>query len=501
MLDTKIETIGEMWLGTEKGFHSMVACYKRMAEGDENHRKECFAHDQEDEDNNSHFLLELVDNVAVISVRGHMVPGSEGAWGAYWGVVGYDDIRNAIIIAVQSGVKEILIDYDTPGGAVRGIMELSDFIKSIDIKITSFTGGLAASGGLWLATAGDVFYAARMAEVGSLGVLSITMEMTEMYKEMGINVRVFKSTPLKAAGNPYEKLTEEQAAQIQKNIDETHEFFIKEIAINRGLTDAYVSENIANGKVWYAAEAHELNLIDGIKTFDELVVAMLRETADNTDNFQQVQENDMAKRKVISDQEAAAIASGVAVEEVLEDSNTEAVITDEENTAADDAGTDTSSDTDDAGKDTSEETSDTGTENEDTEASSAAPDKSVTAVSVLQEQVSSLQDENVDLKVELKQAAAKATALEATHEGLRKVTAVAIQRCFVAIGSPAPDMEGLLALDASALLQQHAQVDVQVAKRFGAGRQVSVVEEEKTDDAVEAAAKVTNDILLKQARI
>jgi len=488
------EQTGVTWVGSEASYHEVIGAYQKMEAASEEFRKEVFSREEEDEEDNRHFLLDIVDNVGVVTIRGSMVSGSEGSWGQYWGIVGYDDIRNAIVTGLNSGVKEFLFDYDTPGGAVKGIMELSDFIKSLDVKTTSFTGGTAASGGLWLATAAENFYAARMAEVGSLGVIAITSEVTEMYKEMGVSLRVFKSTPLKAAGNPYEKLSKEAADQIQKNIDDTHMFFVREIAENRGLTEEYVAENIANGKVWFAAEANELNLIDGIKTFDEILLVLMRETADNTNDFQHVQDNDMARRKVITEQQSAAIASGADVDAVLEDSNLESAVEDEENTSNDasDESSDDAESTEEAADEAASE------DNDDTEASSGGVNK---VVELLQNQVASLQDASVDLKVELKQAQANAVALEATHEGLKKVTAVAIQRGFVGIGSPAPALEGLLALDASALLQQHAQIDAQLTARYPAGGRVSQTVEDVEDDDVAAAAKVTNDILLKQARI
>jgi len=505
MLNTKLlSETGTPWLGSESSFHATMDAYQKMAEaGESDYKKECFAQDEEDYDNDDHFLLDVSDNVGLITIRGSLVSGAEGSWGAYWGVIGYDDIRNAIVTAINVGVESILFDYDTPGGAVKGIMELSDFIKSLDISTTSFTGGMAASGGLWLATAADTFYAARMAEIGSLGVLAVTAEMTEMYKDIGINLKVFKSTPLKAAGNPYEKLTTEAAAEIQKNIDETHMFFVREIAENRGLTEDFVSESIANGKVWYAAEANELRLIDGIKTFDDLLLVLTRETADNTNNFKQIQDTDMAiRRKKLTEQEAAAIASGGDVGTVLEAETPGTVAEGEDTSKDDDTSTETSND---EGTDNTEaaedESSDKAESDEGTKAAAKSTDKVVSAVDVLQTQVSSLQGEMVDLKVELKQAQAKAVALEATHEGLKKVTAAATQRHFVAVGSPAPTLEGLMALDSSALLAQHASALSLVVQRYPASGQVTVTVNDEEDEALAVAAQATNDILLKQARI
>ena len=507
MIDLTCLGTKKLWLGTEDSFHAFLTAYDKMASGDELVKKEALSRDEEDEENNEHFLLEMYQGVGIINVEGHLVSGSAGYWGQYFGVVGYDDIRNSIITAINSGAEKLFFVYDTPGGSVNGIMELSDFIKSLDIETTSFTSGTAASGGLWLATASNTFYSSRMAEVGSLGVLAVVSEITDMLKSEGVNVRVFKSTPLKAAGNPYEKLSAEAAAQIQSNIDDTHVFFVNEIALNRDLTTKFVSENIANGKVWFGAEAHELRLTDGIRTFDELLLALTQETGNNEQqsniNFQGNNvEATMSRRKILDEQASAAIAAGADVDEVLKGLDSETVDDeegkDEVDTAADAADDTTDTAADAEASDHSDEEDEDEDEDEDKEVKGGSADKTVT--DVLLKQISSLQDESVGLKVKIANLEADAVS----HEGLKKATAIAVQKAHVGLGSSAPDLDGLMALDASALLQQHTMVQDQIAKRFGAGGRVTVqVNDEDDEDieAINAAAKVTSDALLKAATI
>jgi len=495
VLSTLILKHGSTWVGSESAYHAVLDAYTKMDAADEVLKVNALAYDDDEEREQRHFLLEMVDNVGIITIDGSMVSGVEGSWGAYWGVVGYGDIRNAIVTAINGGAEELLFDMNTPGGSTNGIMELSDFIKSLDVKTTAHSGGMVASGGLWLATAADSFYASRMAEIGSLGVIAITQEITDMYKDAGINIRVFKSTPLKAAGNPYEKMSPEMAAEIQKNIDETHKFFVREVAINMGLTEEYVSAEIANGKMWYAAEANQLGLIDGVKSFDDVFLAMRRETTDNAGDFSNKEFNnnleaDMAKRKLTLDAQAsAAIASGVPVEQAVADKELDKGTEAEVKVEAEE----TKDDTVEASAETEVE--------ESTDADESAEEGKDAAVSGILKQLSTAQAESVDLKVEVKVLQGKLATMEASQEGLKKVTAVSIQRAYVAIGSPAPELESLVASDASVLLAQHAQVDAQLSQRFGAGQQVSVQVEEVDDEALDAAAQHTNETMLKQARI
>ncbi len=511
MLDIHRFMVGQLWLGTEATFHSLMATLQKMSEDVSDGRAQAYAYDDAEDENNKHFLLDIQGNTAIIEVKGKLVAGVEGSWGAYWGVVGYGDIRNAIVTAINDDrVDSIVFDYDTPGGEVNGIQELSDFIKTLPgtygISTSSYSGGTVASGGLWLSTASEEFKATAMAEIGSLGVIAITAEMTEMYKEMGISIEVFKSTPLKAAGNPYEKMTDEMRAVIQANIDETDGFFVQEIATNRGLGYDYVKENIANGKTWYAAEAQRLGLIDGIGSFESILLALRKESADNH-SFQHVEAVDMARRKKILDEEAAAaIASGVPVDKVIGDVSDN---DDSDSEGADSTADDSADGTDGAGSEEgdaksgdeagTDEAGDTSNESESGTDSTSGEDTQ--ALATLTKQLEANQDKMVDLKVELKLAQAKLVKMEAAQEGFMKATAAAIQRNTVAVGGTPPSTESLLAMDAGALLVQYEQTAATVAARYGAGKQVTVTVNDDEDPEVDAAAQQLDKTLLKQAQI
>lgn len=288
-MNTNLE-IGSQWMGTEEGL-ALLRDYQQQIKDASPALLEkvmgCWDDDDDDDDEQeedlTHRLLEVIENVAVITVEGPMVPGHAGWWGRWMGVVGYYDIQDAIVVAVNQGLTEILMVYETPGGSVRGIDELSQFMDNLsaEINITAYSGGQVTSGGVWLAVVANQFFASRMAEVGSVGVIAIVTEVTRMLDEEGVTVRVFKSTPLKSSGNPWEKLDDSNAEEIQNSLDETHDFFVRQISEHRGLTEEFVSENIANGKIWFAAEANQLQVIDGVRNFDEVLFALIRETDNN----------------------------------------------------------------------------------------------------------------------------------------------------------------------------------------------------------------------------
>lgn len=287
-MNTNLE-IGGYWAGTEEGLALLKSYQEQIKEAPAELTEKVMSSwddEQEEEDDFSHPLLEVMDNVAIITVDGPMIAGHAGWWGRWMGVIGYYDIQDAIVAAINQGLTEILMVYETPGGSVRGIDELSQFMNNLpqETNLTAYSGGQVTSGGVWLAVVANQFFASRMAEIGSVGVIAVVMEVTKMLEEEGITARVFKSTPLKASGNPWEKLDNANAQEIQSNLDETHGFFVRQISEHRGLTEEFVSENIANGKVWFAAEANELQVIDGIRNFDDVLFALIDRTDNNSVN-------------------------------------------------------------------------------------------------------------------------------------------------------------------------------------------------------------------------
>ena len=461
-----------LWAGMQHSYLEYVKKLEQRQQGAAAIKEQYFQQDKEDEESteHKHFLLDQVNGLGIITIRGSMVAGSAGRWGQEWGIVGYEDIKQAYKVGVEAGITNFLVDYDTPGGMVKGLEGLSTFMQGLmaqGIRITAYTDTIAASGGLWLATKSNQFIASPMAEIGSLGVISITFTIVDMLKEMGVEAKVFKSSTMKSLGNPYEKMTEEQEKEVQQSVMDANKFFIREVAGNRNLSESFVSENIANGRVWFAEKAKELHLIDSVQSFDKTFLALSRETIDNAQNLtfpDQLGAKAMGQRRtLLNAQTAAAIASGIAPQKAI-NKQTESVV---EDTAL-----------------------------EETEA--AKPDAASEEPEIL------LQKRVTELESRLEAQTALSHRLQASESSLKHIVAASVQWSFIAIGCPAPELDILKGMDTSALLQQHAQLKAQLALRFGEGVQVTTSgEPEQVDEVtpVDLAAKALNETLLKQARI
>lgn len=477
--------MNELWLGSVASYEKVLEIEKMIAKAPRSLQKKAEAHklkrigvwdapDNEDdlEDEVEHRLLEMNNGLAIISIEGAMVPGVTGFWGEYFGFVGYGDIKEAVLCAINAGATEFLFDWDTPGGAAKNIEDTSYFLEELakQYPTTSFTSSLCCSAGFWLATCADDFYATKMAEVGSIGIVAVHSEVTKMLEMEGISKTVFRSAKYKFLGNPYEELTPLITETLQTDLDKAHQFFVDAVVKHCNLDPEFVANNIATGQTWYGEEALSLGIISGIKTFDQLLIAFSKKSVENTNYYgMNYSKEDGMRKRLITPEVAGAIASGISPEKVL------------------------------AGAPLVEEP-ETKTKDEQTKADE--PETKVEA-SVIVTQNPDLQDQLIDAKVELRTLSAKLISLEASQDGLKKIAALSIQRAFAGIGSPVPEMESLLAMDPSLLIQQHAMADAQLQKKYGNGGRVSVEVEEggEEDEAAKAASNFMEDTLQNLATI
>ena len=219
-------------------------------------------------------LLERVGNTAVVKVHGSLV-AKYAWWHDYFlgHVTSYEALGDAMEIAVKAeGVNRILLDIGSGGGMVMGLDNISQRIKWARnyVQVHAHTDSAAFSAAYWIASAAQKVTASPMAEVGSIGTLLITYEMTKAAEQDGIKYHVFRAGEFKALGNPYEELSEKAAQVIQNRLEETNQFFLKHVSTQRNLLMSD-RQRWAEGKTFFAEEAKVVGLIDGVLTLDDVI--------------------------------------------------------------------------------------------------------------------------------------------------------------------------------------------------------------------------------------
>lgn len=213
------------------------------------------------------------DRIAVIYAQGPILYGEGSEF-----VVGQDVFLEAIEEATKNRrVKAIVLRIDSPGGSAL----TSDIIWKalLDAKkkkpLVVSMGNVAASGGYYLAVAGDEIYANDLTITGSIGVFATVPNAKEFAQNYGINAQHVQ-THDNALGISLFKAPEgEYRNSIKKGITHVYDTFKERVAQGRDLSLEEV-EALAQGRVWMGPAALENGLIDGLGGMDQALAAAAR---------------------------------------------------------------------------------------------------------------------------------------------------------------------------------------------------------------------------------
>lgn len=221
------------------------------------------------------------EHISVLNIVGTMSEDDGYSYNQQWLLASIDEI-----IADETNCG-LLLYIDSPGGYVYQGDEL--YLKLMEYKqytgcpIYVSMGSQAASGGYYVACAGDKLFANRNTITGSLGVISAThIDLSKFLGRYSIEITQITSGANKSMGSSYEALTEEQIEIYQSICDEYYQQFVQIIADSRHMTTEEVIP-LADGRIYSASQALENDLIDGIASFEEVLAQMTRDLNVNYD--------------------------------------------------------------------------------------------------------------------------------------------------------------------------------------------------------------------------
>ncbi len=168
-------------------------------------------------------VLTVEGGVAVIRIIGPMVRRPDLVSQVIFGATDTDAIQRAVEEAWgREDVASVLLDIDSPGGAVQGIPELAASIARLaeDKPVVAWTRGDCCSAAYWVASQADEVFATPSATVGSVGVILSVVDSTAAHADAGLRVEVFTSGRFKSAGTDGVPLTDEQRVWLQGEVDE-----------------------------------------------------------------------------------------------------------------------------------------------------------------------------------------------------------------------------------------------------------------------------------------
>jgi len=198
--------------------------------------------------------------IGVLTIAGDIVDGRSGT-----GTAGADTVSRALLDGLaKKNLKALVVRVDSPGGSAlasedmrRAIMEA----KAQKLPIVVSMGSLAASGGYWVSTAGDVIFAQPNTITGSIGIFGIIPSFENTLKKIGVTTDGVKTTPLSGQPDVMGGFTAETDAIFQAGIENGYRQFITRVSEARKLSPTRVDE-IGQGRVWDGGTARQIGLVD-----------------------------------------------------------------------------------------------------------------------------------------------------------------------------------------------------------------------------------------------
>lgn len=211
--------------------------------------------------------------VAVLRARG-IVTHHSTDYDDFFGLLATDGMAQSIRqIAGDASVSTVILDWDSPGGYVAGVPELSAMLYELrkTKRVVSVVNALMASAGYWIGSAASEIVAIPSAFIGSVGVYAAHVDMSGLYESAGVKVTLVSAGEYKTEGDDSQPLSDEAKAYMQKQVDDLYLAFTGDVARNRGVSRSDVLAKYGQGRVLSAADALKAGMIDRIDTLDGVI--------------------------------------------------------------------------------------------------------------------------------------------------------------------------------------------------------------------------------------
>ena len=195
------------------------------------------------------------------------------------GEISSSAIANALDIgsALQSAFENdnsvgVILRINSPGGSPVQSGIINDEIRRLralypNKPLHVVVEDICASGGYYIAVAGDQILVDKASIVGSIGVVMDSFGFTGLMDKLGISRRMITAGSNKGMLDPFSKEDPKQVEMVQTMLNEIHQQFITVVKAGRG-DRLKESPDLFSGRVWNGEQAVKMGLADGFGTVD-----------------------------------------------------------------------------------------------------------------------------------------------------------------------------------------------------------------------------------------
>ena len=161
----------------------------------------------------------------------------------------------------------VALVINSPGGSPAQSSLIFHRVRALaqekDKRVLVFVEDVAASGGYWLAAAGDEIFCDPTSIVGSIGVVSATFGFTELLERIGVERRIYTIGENKAILDPFSEEKASDVAILKSVQQDVQDAFVAVIRERRGERLA-AEPDLFSGRFWSGTNALALGLVDGL---------------------------------------------------------------------------------------------------------------------------------------------------------------------------------------------------------------------------------------------
>jgi protease-4 len=186
-----------------------------------------------------------------------------------------DKINKALNRAFKdANTQAVVLRINSPGGSPVQSGYINDEMRRLRAKYPNIplyvvVQDLCASGGYYVASAGERIYVDKASMVGSIGVIISSFGFTGAMDKLGIERRAYIAGENKDFLDPFAPENPVQREHVQKMLEEIHQQFIDAVRQGRGKR-LHETPDMFSGLVWTGAKSVELGLADGLGSLDSV---------------------------------------------------------------------------------------------------------------------------------------------------------------------------------------------------------------------------------------
>jgi protease-4 len=165
-------------------------------------------------------------------------------------------------------VRAIVVRVDSPGGAVLASDQIWRALRRArqEKPVVISMGAVAASGGYYVAAAGDEIWADPSTLTGSIGIFYGKIDAAQLAEKLGVGVELFRFGKRAGAESLFRPFSPEERAALADRLRSYYRLFLARVAVGRGLSVEQV-DALGRGRVYSGDAALRLGLIDHLGGF------------------------------------------------------------------------------------------------------------------------------------------------------------------------------------------------------------------------------------------